>query len=56
MNHEVRRASVEPRIALNIPDNVVNNYVIRQAEDGLEHVERKFSKSNKGKSIMITSY
>ena len=50
INYEIRQASIKPDIEVNIPDEVINNFVIKEPEKGQERVERKFRKSKKGKN------
>ena len=52
VNHEIRQASVKlpNSIQLEIPDEVINNFVIKEPMEGQERVERKFRKSKKGKN------
>ena len=55
INYDVRQASIKPPSALplNIPDEVIGNYVIVETSKDLKRVERKFRKSKKGKIITI---
>ena len=52
VNHEIRQASAKlpNSIQLDIPDEVINNFVIKEPIEGQERVERKFRKSKKGKN------
>ena len=52
INYDVRQASIKPPavLPLNIPDEVIGNYVIVEPSKDLERVERKFRKSKKGKN------
>ena len=50
INYEIRQASIKPDIEVNIPDEVINNFVRKEPEKGQERVERKFRKSKKGKN------
>ena len=52
VNHEIRQVSVKlPNlIQLDIPNEVINNFVIKEPIEGQERVERKFRKSKKGKN------
>ena len=52
INYEIRQASIKPldALPLNIPDEVINNFVIREPGKDQERVERKFRKSKKGKN------
>ena len=50
INYDVRQASIEPDIEVNIPDEVINNFVIKEPVEGQERTERKFRKSKKGKN------
>ena len=50
INYDVRQASVKPNIEVNIPNNVIGNYVIKEPVEGQERAERKFRKSKKGKN------
>ena len=52
VNHEIRQASpkLPNSIQLDIPDEVINNFVIKEPIEGQERVERKFRKSKKGKN------
>ena len=56
INYEIRQASIKPDIEVNIPDEVINNFVIKEPEKGQERVERKFRKSKKGKNYYDKSY
>ena len=49
INNEIRQASVKPAIEVNIPNEVINNFVIKEPGEGQERVERKFRESKKGK-------
>ena len=52
VNHEIRQVSVKlpNSIQLDIPDEVINNFVIKEPIEGQERVEGKFRKSKKGKN------
>ena len=52
VNHEIRQVSpkLPNSIQLDIPDEVIGNYVIKEPIEGQERVERKFRKSKKGKN------
>ena len=54
INYDVRQASIKPPSALplNIPDEVIGNYVIVEPSKDLKRVERKFRKSKKGKKLL----
>ena len=58
VNHEIRQASpkLPNSIQLDIPDEVINNFVIKEPIEGQERVERKFRKSKREKIITTTSY
>ena len=52
VNRDIRQASIEKRdvLPVNIPDEVINNFVIKEPAKGQERTERKFRKSKKGKN------
>ena len=61
INYEVRQASIIRTTKPDIPDNVINNYVIEQPEDSrkeehhkLERVETKYRKTKKSKNYYDT--
>ena len=52
INYDVRQASIKPpdALPLDIPDEVIGNYVITDPGKAEKRVERKFRKSKKGKN------
>ena len=61
INYEVRQASINRTTKPDIPDEVINNYVIEEIEDSrkeehhkLERVGRKYRKTKKGKNCYDT--
>ena len=58
INYDVRQASIKPptELPLIIPDEVINNFVVKEPGRDQERIERKFRKSKKEKIIMTISY